>query len=95
MPQYYTNMSPLFPSLALPESSHQDADEITPLLPDCEPCQEETVILRRIAGPIPFSIFLILIMECCERAAYYGLSGPLQNYIQNRQGDVMHRGLGM
>lgn len=88
-------MTPLISSSVLPEPSQQDADEITPLLPDSGPFEEETVVLRRVAGPIPFSIFLILIMECCERAAYYGLSGPLQNYIQNRRGDPMHRGLGM
>jgi hypothetical protein len=88
-------MSSLFSSSALPESSHQDANEVTPLFPDSASFEEETVIWRRAAGPIPFSIFLILIMECCERAAYYGLSGPLQNYIQNGRGDAMHRGLGM
>lgn len=89
------DMNTLFSSSALPESSHQDVDEITPLFQDSGPFKEEMVILRRVAGPIPFSIFLILIMECCEPAAYYGLSGPLQNYIQNRRGDTMHQGLGM
>jgi len=39
--------------------------------------------LRRIPDRIPWVVFLILIVELGERFTYFGLSGPLQNYINN------------
>lgn len=38
--------------------------------------------LRRIPDRIPWVVFLILIVELGERFTYFGLSGPLQNYIK-------------
>lgn len=33
------------------------------------------------------SAFLVAVVELCERFAYYGLAGPLQNYIANKYHD--------
>lgn len=32
--------------------------------------------LRRVSDSIPMAAFLIVLVEFCERFAYYGLSGP-------------------
>ena len=50
-------------------------DEITP---------EDLATLRRVPDRIPWSAFLVAVVELCERFAYYGLSGPFQNYISNK-----------
>ncbi|KAK0119633.1 hypothetical protein ONS95_011071 [Cadophora gregata] len=39
--------------------------------------------LRRVPDRIPWVVFLILVVELGERFTYFGLSGPLQNYINN------------
>ena len=48
-----------------------------------QPTEDEKATLRRVADQIPFAAFTIVIVEFCERFAYYGLSGAFQNYIQN------------
>ncbi len=47
-----------------------------------EPTEEERHTLRHVADKLPKSAFLVAFVELCERFAYYGLSGPFQNYIQ-------------
>lgn len=49
---------------------------------DSEPTEEERHTLRHVADKLPKSAFLVAFIELCERFAYYGLSGPFQNYIQ-------------
>ncbi|GJN71027.1 hypothetical protein PLIIFM63780_002382 [Purpureocillium lilacinum] len=39
--------------------------------------------LRRIPDKLPAVALLILVVELGERATYFGLSGPFQNYINN------------
>ncbi|KAK8856751.1 Major facilitator superfamily domain general substrate transporter [Apiospora arundinis] len=39
--------------------------------------------LRRVPGKIPLAALLILSVELGERFTYFGLSGPIQNYINN------------
>jgi hypothetical protein len=39
--------------------------------------------LPRTAAPLPPGALYIALVELCERFAYYGLSGPFQNYIAN------------
>ncbi|KAJ5773097.1 Major facilitator superfamily domain general substrate transporter [Penicillium paradoxum] len=39
--------------------------------------------LRRVPDKFPSVILLILVVELGERFTYFGLSGPLQNYINN------------
>lgn len=61
--------------------------EQTPSSPVCEivstpsenePTEEELATLRKVAGKLPWSAFLVAIVELCERFAYYGLNGPFQ-----------------
>ncbi|OJD22607.1 hypothetical protein ACJ73_06041 [Blastomyces percursus] len=47
------------------------------------PIEDEFVTLRKVPDKLPWPAFLIAVVELCERFAYYGLSGPFQNYIQN------------
>jgi len=48
-----------------------------------EPTEEEFATLRRVSDKIPIAAFSVVIVELCERFAYYGLSGPFQNYLEN------------
>jgi len=48
-----------------------------------EPTDEEMATLRRVSDKIPIAAFSVVIVELCERFAYYGLSGPFQNYLEN------------
>lgn len=52
-----------------------------------EPTEEEKRTLRRVADNLPWSTFLVAVVELCERFTYNGLSGPLQNYISNSYHD--------
>src|SRR5690348_9666978 len=51
------------------------------------PTEEELGTLRKVSDKLPWSAFLVALVELCERFAYYGLSGPFQNYMQNEWGD--------
>ena len=53
-----------------------------------EPTEEERATLRHVSNKLPWSTFLIAVIELCERFTYYGLSGPFQNYIQNEYNSV-------
>ncbi len=44
---------------------------------------EEFLTLRHVKDSLPLSVWLIAVVELCERFAYYGLSGPFMNYMQN------------
>ena len=52
-----------------------------------EPTEEEKRTLRKVADKLPWSAFLVAMVELCERFTFYGLSGPFQNYIQNSYHD--------
>ncbi|KAI1909201.1 peptide transporter ptr2 [Ophidiomyces ophidiicola] len=60
-----------------------DYDENTSGNSEKEPTEEECYSLRRVAGPLPWSAFLVALVELCERFAYYGITGPFQNYVEN------------
>ena len=49
---------------------------------DVEPTVEELNTLTHIPDRIPLAAWLIVLCELCERCAFYGMSGPFQNYIQ-------------
>lgn len=49
-----------------------------------EPTEEEIHTLRHVSDSLPWSAFLVAAVELCERFAWYGLTGPFQNYIQVR-----------
>ena len=61
----------------LGESVLADNDSFGP-----EPTEEDYKNLREVTDSIPYSAYLIILIEFCERFTYYGLSGPFQNYIQ-------------
>ncbi len=42
------------------------------------PTEEERQTLRKVADKLPWSAFLVALVELCERFAYYGLTGPFQ-----------------
>ncbi|KAF1988796.1 peptide transporter PTR2-A [Aulographum hederae CBS 113979] len=52
-----------------------------------EPSEEQKRTLRKISDRLPWSLFLVAIIEFCERFAYNGLTGPFQNYISNSYHD--------
>ncbi|OCK83738.1 di/tri peptide transporter 2 [Lepidopterella palustris CBS 459.81] len=60
-----------------------DAASIRSSMDIDEPTEEEKHTLRRVSDKLPWSAFLVAIVELCERFAYYGLSGPFQNYMSN------------
>ncbi len=57
-----------------------------------EPTKEELATLRKVADHMPWSAFIVALVELCERFTYYGLSGPFQNYIQYHPHDTPVRG---
>lgn len=52
-----------------------------------EPTEHELQTLRKVADSLPWSAYLVAVVELCERFTYYGLSGPFQNYIENSYHD--------
>lgn len=52
------------------------------------PTDEEMKTLRHVSEKIPISCWLVAIVELSERFAYYGLSTPFQNYMQNGPDDT-------
>ncbi|KAF2477721.1 peptide transporter-like protein PTR2 [Lindgomyces ingoldianus] len=69
-----------------PEFKFEDVAN-RPSLGRGEPTPHELANLRRIPDQLPWSAFLVAIVELCERFAYYGLSGPFQNYMSNKWHD--------
>ncbi|CAF1487195.1 unnamed protein product [Adineta ricciae] len=49
---------------------------------EIEPTAEELNTLECISDRIPLTAWMIVVCEFCERFAFYGMSGPFQNYIQ-------------
>jgi hypothetical protein len=52
-----------------------------------QPNEAQKRTLRRVSDKLPWSAFLVAIVELCERFAYYGVLGPFQNYISNKYKD--------
>ncbi|KAL4758401.1 uncharacterized protein BDW70DRAFT_170384 [Aspergillus foveolatus] len=48
--------------------------------------------LRRVADSLPLSVRLIATIELTEIFAYFGIVGPMQNYIQNSRNDPLRPG---
>lgn len=66
----------------------QDPDPENTALEDSTPTPEDLALLPRVADELPYGVFLVAIVELCERFAYYGLSGPFQNYAANKYHDA-------
>ncbi|KAI5289832.1 peptide transporter ptr2 [Ascosphaera acerosa] len=69
---------------------HYGGSHVTP--DGGEPTEEEVETLKMVPDKLPWSAFLIAIVELCERFAYYGLSGPFQNYMENDKHSTSPRG---
>jgi dipeptide/tripeptide permease len=67
------------------QDEEKDIETLHPGGPD--PTAEDLLLLPRVADKLPYGSFLVAIVELCERFAYYGLSGPFQNYIANAYKD--------
>ncbi|KAG9772354.1 Peptide transporter PTR2 [Exophiala dermatitidis] len=61
-----------------------------------EPTDYEKTTLRHVGESLPRSVWLVAVIELCERFTYYGCQGIFQNYVQNpRDGSLGPGGLGM
>ncbi|CAN6615515.1 peptide transporter Ptr2p [Trichomonascus vanleenenianus] len=56
------------------------------------PTEEELLTLRKVTDDLPLSMWLVAIVELCERFTYYGISGPFQNYMQLSRDDPTQPG---
>lgn len=64
-------------------SSGKDVDESLIETPEGEePTEHEKSALRHVGESLPFAVFLVAIIELCERFTYYGCQGIFQNYVQ-------------
>lgn len=43
-----------------------------------EPTEHENATLRHIGDKIPYSAYLVAVVELAERFTYYGLTGPFR-----------------
>ena len=60
-----------------------------------EPTAEEKATLRRVGEMLPARIWLVAIVELCERFTYYGMQGLFQNYVSHaKDGSEGAAGLG-
>ena len=62
------------------------------MMEEDEPTGEELATLRKVSDHLPWSAFIVAMVELCERFTFYGLSGPFQNYIQYHPHDTPIRG---
>lgn len=72
--------------IELSVSHSSEGKDSKPILSDygeVEPTEEELATLRHVSDKIPLGAWLIVICELCERFAFFGLSGPFQNYIEH------------
>ncbi|KAJ7718368.1 putative MFS peptide transporter [Mycena maculata] len=56
------------------------------------PTLEELATLRHVGGKIPVGAWLVALIALAERSAYYGLTAPFQNYMQNARDDPLRPG---
>ncbi|KAL6235019.1 POT family-domain-containing protein [Aspergillus navahoensis] len=86
--------APLFPSEIAAARFYNDGDEEGPRKNmsndiNASPMAPLAVF---IAVLDPVGSWLIATIELCERFAYFGITGPMQNYIQNSRNDPLHPG---
>ncbi|KAK7451239.1 hypothetical protein VKT23_012577 [Stygiomarasmius scandens] len=75
---------PLEPEKIPPSPSHEgDSIELDGIHDGLEfPTEEERATLRRVSDSLPWSAYLIAIIEMAERFSFYGCSVVFTNYIQ-------------
>src|SRR4051794_12598845 len=65
-------------SSGIPDEKQFDGSYETP--EGEEPTEHEKSSLRHVGESLPFAVFLVAIIELCERFTYYGCQGIFQNY---------------
>ncbi|KAJ4375398.1 ATP-dependent DNA helicase chl1 [Neocucurbitaria cava] len=70
------------------EDDHEERHVALPVYIGSVPTPEDLLFLPHVSDTLPPGAFLVAIVELCERFAYYGLSGPFQNYIANSHHDA-------
>ncbi|KAJ4984985.1 MFS peptide transporter [Stagonosporopsis vannaccii] len=70
------------------KTASSPSDLETALYIGSTPTPEDLLFLPRVPDRLPYGAFLVAIVELCERFAYYGLAGPLQNYMANSYHDA-------
>lgn len=68
--------------IELIESSSLDQNKTSDSHNQLEPTEHELATLEHVSDRIPLAAWLIIVCEFCERFAFFGLTGPFQNYIQ-------------
>ncbi|CRL19425.1 Major facilitator superfamily, general substrate transporter [Penicillium camemberti] len=53
---------------------------------------DDNEILRKVAGPIPGSVWLVMLLSMAERFSFYGMTAPFMNFMQNGRNDPLHPG---
>ena len=46
-----------------------------------KPTDEELSTLRRVAGAIPITAYVLCFVEFCERGSYYSATGVISNFV--------------
>ncbi|KUM56781.1 hypothetical protein ACN42_g10426 [Penicillium freii] len=54
---------------------------------------EDEEILRKVAGPIPGSVWIVMLLTMAERFSFYGMTAPFMNFMQNSRDDPLHPGV--
>ncbi|KAI5989797.1 POT family-domain-containing protein [Pisolithus orientalis] len=63
--------------------SDEAADRVDPIHEGLEfPTEEELIALRRVSDAIPWTAYMIAVVELAERFSYYGASAVFVNFIQ-------------
>ncbi|KAJ3491956.1 hypothetical protein NLG97_g5494 [Lecanicillium saksenae] len=82
-------------------SNPPGTDERAPLIPsptvatplgDDNGCHNRDTQRLRVPADLPRTIWLIATIELCERFAFFGVVGPMQNYAQNAIDDPLRPG---
>ncbi|KAJ7234447.1 POT family-domain-containing protein [Mycena rebaudengoi] len=79
------------------KSSEKDSGILSsaaaPALPSTpQPTAEELSTLRHVGDKIPVGAWLVAAIALSERFTYYGITAPLQNYMQNSRHDPLRPG---
>lgn len=59
------------------------------------PTEEELATLRKVSDRLPLSTWSVALVELGERFTYYGITGPFQNYMQNKRGGLRPGAIGL
>lgn len=59
------------------------------------PTEEELATLRKVSDKLPWAAWSVALVELGERFTYYGITGPFQNYMQNKRGGLRPGAIGL